>query len=124
MARAKGKDIRFRRLHAHRRFDHNTVRGCRLFSFVLQQAVHAWCRKRESLQEAVPSDLLGRYDRIKQRNQGIGVTPVWKGVCGGCHMNIPPQLYNELQRSEALLICPNCNRIMYFHDREKTDNPS
>jgi NAD-dependent SIR2 family protein deacetylase len=34
---------------------------------------------------------------------------VWKSVCNGCHMNIPPQMYNEVQRSEALLSCPNCN---------------
>ena len=24
---------------------------------------------------------------------------VWKEICDGCHMNIPPQLYNELQKS-------------------------
>ena len=78
--------------------------------------VALWRGKRETLQQEVPPDLLGRYERIKHRNHGIGVISVWKGVCGGCHMNIPPQLYNELQRSSELLSCPNCNRIMYFQD--------
>ncbi len=78
--------------------------------------VAQWRGKREALQQEVPPDLLGRYERIKHRNHGVGVIPVWKGVCGGCHMNIPPQLYNELQRSAELLSCPNCNRIMYFQD--------
>lgn len=78
-----------------------------------------WEQKRIGLQRDVPDELLVRYERIKKRNKGVGVTSVWKAVCNGCHMNIPPQLYNELQRSDDLLSCPNCNRIMYFQDMEK-----
>ncbi|MFZ1982118.1 MAG: C4-type zinc ribbon domain-containing protein [Smithella sp.] len=78
-----------------------------------------WEQKRIGLQRDVPNELLVRYERIKKRNKGVGVTSVWKAVCNGCHMNIPPQLYNELQRSDDLLSCPNCNRIMYFQDMEK-----
>ena len=78
-----------------------------------------WEQKRIESQKSVPGDLLARYERIKKRNKGIGVTSVWKSVCNGCHMNIPPQLYNEVQRSEELFSCPNCNRIIYFQDMEK-----
>ena len=78
-----------------------------------------WEKKRNDLQKNVPNDLLVRYEKIKKRNKGIGVTSVWKSVCNGCHMNIPPQLYNEIQRSEELFSCPNCNRILYFQDMEK-----
>lgn len=78
-----------------------------------------WEQKRIDLQKNVPDELLVRYERIRKRSKGIGVTSVWKSVCNGCHMNIPPQLYNELQRSDELFSCPNCNRIMYFQDMEK-----
>jgi uncharacterized protein len=78
-----------------------------------------WEQKRVELQKNIPDDLLSRYERIKKRNKGVGVTSVWKATCNGCHMNIPPQLYNELQRSEELFSCPNCNRIIYFQDLEK-----
>jgi uncharacterized protein len=78
-----------------------------------------WEKKRADLQKSVSDDLLTRYEKIKNKNKGVGVISVWKAVCNGCHMNIPPQLYNELQRSEELLSCPNCNRIMYFQDMEK-----
>lgn len=80
----------------------------------------SWTEKRVGLQNVIPSDLLARYERVKKRNKGVGVIPVWKAVCGGCHMNIPAQLYNELQRSNDLLSCPNCNRIMYFQNQEKS----
>jgi hypothetical protein len=80
-----------------------------------------WKKKRMDLQKNISADLLTKYEKIRNRNKGIGVISVWKAVCNGCHMNIPPQLYNELQRSNELLSCPNCNRIMYFHDMEKSD---
>ena len=52
-------------------------------------------QKREGLKDRVPADLLARYEKIKKRNKGVGVISVWKSVCNGCHMNIPPQLYIE-----------------------------
>jgi uncharacterized protein len=78
-----------------------------------------WEQKRNDLVKKVPADLLARYERIRSRNNGVGVIPVWKAVCKGCHMNIPPQLYNELQKSAELLDCPNCHRIMYFRNMEE-----
>jgi len=76
--------------------------------------------KKTEIQNNVPSDLLSRYEKIKKRGNGVAITSVWKAVCNGCHMNIPPQLYNELQRTSELLSCPNCNRIIYFQEIEKT----
>jgi predicted nucleic acid-binding Zn-ribbon protein len=44
------------------------------------------------------------------------LTPVEKAVCQGCHVNIPPQLYNELQRGDRLQRCPICQRLIYWRD--------
>jgi hypothetical protein len=76
-------------------------------------------QQRAGLTDKVPADLLARYEKIKKRNNGVGVISVWKSVCNGCHMNIPPQLYIELQKTADLIACPNCQRIMYFQDMEK-----
>lgn len=78
-----------------------------------------WEQKRTELQKNIPDELIARYEKIRKRNRGIGVTFVWKAVCNGCHMNIPPQLYNEIQRSDDMFSCPNCNRILYFQDMSK-----
>lgn len=80
----------------------------------------SWEQKRVDLQDRVSADLLARYEKIKKRNNGVGVISVWKAVCNGCHMNIPPQLYNELQKTSELISCPNCHRIMYFQNMEKS----
>ncbi|MEN6321561.1 MAG: C4-type zinc ribbon domain-containing protein [Syntrophaceae bacterium] len=78
-------------------------------------------QKSNDLRKQVRIELQKRYETIKGARNGLAVVPVWKEVCGGCHMNIPPQLYIELQRSAELLSCPNCNRIIYWHNQDKTD---
>lgn len=57
---------------------------------------------------------LKKYESVKGIRNGIAVVPVRNGVCGGCHMNIPPQMNNELQKFENLITCPSCNRIIYW----------
>ena len=79
----------------------------------------SWEQQRADLRKDVSADILARYEKVKNRNNGVGVISVWKQVCNGCHMNIPPQLYNELQKTTELLSCPNCNRIMYFQNMEQ-----
>ena len=81
--------------------------------------VLSWEQQRSDLRKDVSADILSRYEKVKNRNNGVGVISVWKQVCNGCHMNIPPQLYNELQKTTDLLSCPNCNRIMYYQNMEK-----
>jgi hypothetical protein len=81
----------------------------------------SWEQKRADLKKDVSAEIFARYEKVKNRNNGVGVISVWKQVCNGCHMNIPPQLYNELQKTTELLSCPNCNRIMYFRNMEKQD---
>lgn len=74
-----------------------------------------------NLRRQIRNVLLKKYETIKGKRNGLAVVSVWKEVCGGCHMNIPPQLYIELQRSTDLLSCPNCNRIIYWFNQDKTD---
>jgi len=75
-------------------------------------------KKRDSVRSGIKANLLKRFDVIKDRKNGRTVVSVWKEVCSGCYMNIPPQMYNELQRNERLMLCPHCGRIMYWEDRD------
>ncbi len=75
----------------------------------------------DALRKQIRDELLKRYETIKGRRNGVAVALVWKEVCGGCHMNIPPQMYIELQRSSELLTCPNCNRIVYWYNQSEKD---
>jgi predicted nucleic acid-binding Zn-ribbon protein len=78
----------------------------------LQAARNRFCK-------AIDRDLLSQYDFLRERKGGYAVSSVLQGVCQTCHMNIPPQKFNELIRGDALMTCPNCHRIMYWGDNEQ-----
>ena len=75
--------------------------------------------KDRSIRENIDPDILRKYDLIRQRRNGNAVVPAWKEICGGCHVNMPPQLYIELQKYERVITCPNCNRIIYWENRKE-----
>ena len=78
---------------------------------------------REATARLVKPDVLRKYGTIRMR-RGMAVVPVKDGTCRGCNMNIPPQLYNVLQRGSSLELCPNCHRIIYWAKRlEEEANP-
>ncbi|MBN2398561.1 MAG: hypothetical protein JXI32_09285 [Deltaproteobacteria bacterium] len=75
-------------------------------------------QRRDEVRGKIQTSVLRKFDMIKDRKGGRAVVPVWKAVCYGCHMNIPPQMYNELQKNDALMLCPHCERIIYWEDRD------
>lgn len=66
--------------------------------------------------------LLKLFNRVRTiHSRGNAVVQAIDAVCEGCHMNIPHQLYNELQRCDSIKLCPNCQRIIYWQQPECTD---
>lgn len=70
--------------------------------------------KRSRVSQTIDSKLKQNYEAIKNRVEGIAVAPVEEAVCKGCYMNIPPQMYNELQQRDDLTFCPHCQRMIYW----------
>ncbi len=70
--------------------------------------------QRKKLRKGLPAALLKRYEFIRQRRNGTAIAPVREGVCHGCHMNILPQQFIDLQKGVEILQCPHCQRILYW----------
>jgi predicted nucleic acid-binding Zn-ribbon protein len=69
---------------------------------------------REELATAAGDIARGRYERLV-RNKGENVVVgVQHGVCGGCHMRLPPQLLVMCQAQQEIVTCSNCGRILYY----------
>ncbi len=69
---------------------------------------------RTVLIDQIDDTMFKRYQHVKElKGGGAAVAAVINEVCKGCNMNIPPQLFNELQRYESMIVCPNCQRIIY-----------
>lgn len=71
------------------------------------------------LRVKVDRALLSRYDRIKEKRNGLVVVECVDGVCMGCHIHIQPQLFNDLVRGDKMISCPACQRILYINTPEE-----
>ncbi|MBN1905953.1 MAG: hypothetical protein JW927_12745 [Deltaproteobacteria bacterium] len=67
---------------------------------------------------AVDSKILKTYDLLRARRAGVAVSAVVGGICQACHLEIPPQKFNELQRCNEMMSCPHCNRLLYWGEDE------
>ncbi len=79
----------------------------------IDAAVSEALARRQRIAAQVNGDLISRYELIFSRRGGIAVVEVTAGICQGCFMNVPPQLWNEIIRNEKLHLCPSCQRIVY-----------
>ncbi|MHB8420335.1 MAG: zinc ribbon domain-containing protein [Myxococcales bacterium] len=72
--------------------------------------------QREQAMQGCDKPLLGRYEIIRKK-RGLALVPVIGGTCRGCHMSLPPQLYNQLRSGQAAIeSCPSCHRLIYVPD--------
>jgi len=71
---------------------------------------------RKNISEKITPGLLKKFFLVREQTKGVAVSPVINAVCHGCHMNIPPQMYNELHRFDSLKFCPHCQRIIYWKE--------
>ena len=70
--------------------------------------------ERDNLLSVVNESLRSTYLLLREKRNGIAVSTAKNGVCLGCFMNIPPQLYIEVTKNRQLIQCPSCGRILYF----------
>jgi len=83
----------------------------------IDAAVSEAASRRQSIAAQVTGDLISRYELIFSRRGGTAVVEVTGGICQGCYMNLPPQLWNEIIRNEKLHLCPSCQRILFVKPR-------
>lgn len=58
--------------------------------------------------------LLRRYERIRESKDGLAVTSVENGACGGCFRRIPPHEMQNLKKDDRIITCEGCGRIIIW----------
>jgi len=72
--------------------------------------------KRSQMTVDVDKANLKRYERILENKKGLAIVPVKGNSCGGCFMNVPEQVINEIKMHDRLILCEMCARILYLED--------
>lgn len=81
-----------------------------------RELLDGYLASQKKIGKTLNSALMSRFQRISKMNKGLAVINVKNEVCMGCFMNIPPQLYIEVQRGNSLISCPQCSRILYYKE--------
>ncbi len=80
----------------------------------LQAQLTSLDEKRKSFLPSIDPKILPQYERILSKRDGLALVPVMNNSCGGCHLELPPQLINEVQMQDKVLTCESCARILYW----------
>ncbi len=62
----------------------------------------------------VDAKLLSQYERILTKREGLALVPVLNDACSGCHLELPPQVINEVHIQDKLIFCESCARMLYW----------
>lgn len=72
--------------------------------------------RRAEMASAMDEAWRARYERMFQRKHDAVIVTAEGGVCGGCHMQLPPQVAHEARTAITtgqLPSCTSCGRLLY-----------
>ena len=82
-------------------------------------------RERERMFSSLPAGVKGTYQRIVARiRDGVAMAEARGGACAACRMAIRPQVMAQIRRGEDIILCDNCNRILYFQPVAQQQHPT
>lgn len=79
-------------------------------------------KKREEAATQIPEKVYQRYEFIRKRLEHPVIVDVEDGICSGCNIAVPPQVFIDLQSSEQIQNCPNCQRIIFWSEHFQMPN--
>jgi hypothetical protein len=69
--------------------------------------------KRQTAATGIDPEWMSTYKRIIRRRDKALVQLEPGGVCGGCHMQLPPYVVHEARRLTTIVTCDYCGRMVY-----------
>lgn len=68
---------------------------------------------KQKIFENLDKNLVNKYEKVASRKQPA-MAVIRLGICQECNINIPSQLYMEIQKQNQIIHCPSCFRILYI----------
>jgi predicted nucleic acid-binding Zn-ribbon protein len=70
--------------------------------------------ERAAIVAALDKQVLGTFELVSRKRNGVAVAEAKDGVCTICHVRLRPQVFNTVRRNEEIVQCDSCNRILFF----------
>ncbi|MDH4100694.1 MAG: C4-type zinc ribbon domain-containing protein, partial [Nitrospirota bacterium] len=81
-------------------------------------------KRREVEAANITPDIFETYDKLVARHNGLAVVEALNYSCMGCHMNLRPQVFNNVRLNNALITCDYCYRILYWRQGLEEETPA
>ncbi len=69
--------------------------------------------QRAAVVAKLPPVLYRRYESIRSRRP-VAIAKTHDGTCLGCHLAVPPMMFQKMRRQQEFEQCPHCRRILYY----------
>jgi predicted nucleic acid-binding Zn-ribbon protein len=79
----------------------------------LESEIATYQSQRDELATSIDRGTLQTYDRVRRAHQGRGIAKLDRNLCTGCRITLPVNMVNRARAGNALVHCPNCERILY-----------
>lgn len=63
---------------------------------------------------AVPAQVLAKYEQLLKGRKGVAVAAMVNGLCTACHVRLRPNVEQQVRKSDAIVPCDSCQRILYY----------
>jgi predicted nucleic acid-binding Zn-ribbon protein len=87
-----------------------------------QKAASELQTERASIAKEITPATYQQYERVRKSRKGIAVAEVVDGRCTVCHMLLRPQYFQDVKRTESILFCESCQRILYYNPPQSFDD--
>lgn len=69
--------------------------------------------RRDEAVVGLDNEWISYYDKVWARRKDGALVKLVGGVCGGCHMKLPPAVQNATKRKDEMVRCEWCGRLLY-----------
>ena len=87
-----------------------------------QKAASELQTERASIAKEVTPATYQQYERVRKGRRGVAVAEVVDGRCTACYMVLRPQYFQDVKRTESILFCESCQRILYYNPPQSFDD--
>jgi uncharacterized protein len=79
----------------------------------LQTEAKRATEERDRAAASVPEEAMELFQRVAKL-RGAAVSAAEAGMCTLCHVKLRPQMWVDLKKSEEVIQCPACSRILFY----------
>jgi predicted nucleic acid-binding Zn-ribbon protein len=80
--------------------------------------------ERASIVASMSRAVYDRYERTRKARKGVAIAEVIDGRCSACHLALRLQYFQDLKKSNEVMTCENCQRILYYNPPVKVEDLS